>query len=212
MGKENTNLLKTLVLKLLNITLSHPRIFEWQQKLCNDYSSIGKEFSGELAGAGKAILDVGCAGGTCSGQIIDMKKNRFIGIDVEARYIERAAKQYPDGKFLSMDGRKLAFENNSFDVVLFVGVLHHMNDELIHDCLKEIHRVVRPEGVVLITEPLFTKGCWLSNLLLSFDRGRFIRKKEEYQSLLMNFNIAREGYFEFSRHRMCSFVLKKADH
>jgi ubiquinone/menaquinone biosynthesis C-methylase UbiE len=108
-----------------------------------------------------------------------------------------------------MDARQLAFPDQTFDVVLFVGALHHMPDVVVGDCFHEIHRVLRPDGVVLCAEPMFSKS-WLSSVLLRNDRGEHIRTPQGYQELFTDFRIARESSFRFSVHQFCSFVLRAA--
>ena len=107
-----------------------------------------------------------------------------------------------------MDARKLSFENNKFDIAIFNGVIHHMDDDLILSCLSEVKRVLKENGKVLISEPVFSKGI-ISTILLKLDRGKYIRKQEEYKFLLEDFLIERERYFRFSAHKFCSFVLSK---
>ena len=194
---------------LVNLVLANPVFFDWQQRLCNNYDSIPREFADYLDVSGKDILEIGCSTGTCAKTAVKMDRNRYIGIDIIPKYIELAAKRSPQGTFITMDGRELKFSAQSFDVVLFVGALHHMDPETVRACFKEIKRVLRDDGVVLCAVPLFTPGKWLSNLLLRHDRGRYIRDEAGYRDLFEGFTIAREGYFRFSAHRFGSFVLKK---
>ena len=110
-----------------------------------------------------------------------------------------------------MDARALTFAEDQFDVVLFVGALHHMDGEVVAACFKEIKCVLRSSGVVLCAEPVFTPGKWLSTFLLKHDRGMYIRDESGYESLFRGFSVVRRGYFRFCVHRFCSFVLKKDD-
>src|SRR5262249_8876862 len=141
------------VLRLLHRLLDHPRIFEWQQRLCNNYSAIRRHFRKYLAGSGKDVLDIGCSTGTCAAQVVSMTDNRYTGIDIEPRYVARARALYPAGRFECMDARALRFPDDSFDVVMFIGALHHMDDGIIRACFTSIRRVLRPTGVVLCAEP-----------------------------------------------------------
>jgi ubiquinone/menaquinone biosynthesis C-methylase UbiE len=197
------------MLRLLHWLLNLPRVFEWQQRLCNNYSAIRRHFSTHLEVSGKDVLDIGCSTGTCASRLIDMTANRYTGIDIEARYVTRARKLYPAGRFEVMDARSLKFPDASFDVILFVGALHHMSDAIILDCFAQIKRVLRPDGVVLCAEPVFTPGKFLSNFLLRNDRGRHIRDEPGYRGLFHGLHVARRDYFRLSVHRFCSFVLKK---
>lgn len=195
--------------KIVNALLAHPLIFEWQQRLCNNYSAIRDHFADHLQVAGKDILDIGCSTGTCASTVVDMANNRYVGIDIEPQYIQRATRRSPRGRFLTMDARALTFPDDSFDVILFVGALHHMDDGLIEQCFLQIKRVLRPDGVVLCAEPVFTEGKPLSRFLLLRDRGEFIRDEPGYRRLFGGFGILRQDYFSFSVHRFCSFVLSK---
>jgi 2-polyprenyl-3-methyl-5-hydroxy-6-metoxy-1,4-benzoquinol methylase len=202
---------KRAIGRLIDGALAHPALFELQQKVCNNYGAVLDEFRQYLDASGKKILDVGCSVGTCSGRVVDMRRNEFHGIDVEPQYIAIASKHYPDGDFRVMDARSLAFESDTFDVVLLSGVLHHMADDVVRESLREIRRVVRGDGVVLVGEPVFTPGRHLSNFLLTLDRGRHIRTTEGYAALFEGFDTIRLRYFKLSVHRLCSFVLRKTD-
>ncbi len=189
--------------------LAFPLLFDLQQKFFNNYSAVRDEFEEHLKVSGKRILDVGCSTGACARQIVDMENNSYTGVDIEREYIETASRSFPMARFMAMDARALPFESKSFDVVLFTGVCHHMEDALIRDCLREVNRVLTDDGVVLIAEPVFTPGWWWSNFLLSLDRGHYIRDVKGYAALLTGFTVARQRFFKLSFHRFSSFVLTK---
>jgi len=191
--------------------LENPIVFEVQQLVCNNYSAVSQEFSGLLDVRGLRILDIGCSTGTCAGQIVDMKANSYTGVDLSAKYIAIAQRRHPDGRFIAMDARHMVFEDASFDLAMFVGVLHHMKDELAIDCLSDVRRVIKPAGHVIVAEPVFASGKYLSTLLLSCDRGRYIRSEEGYRQLFNGFAIERQRYFNFSAHRFCSYILTPMD-
>jgi SAM-dependent methyltransferase len=194
---------------VLRRLLDHPVVFEWQQWLCNNYQAIRRVFDEQLGRTGLDILDIGCSTGTCAGSILSMQDNRYTGIDIDPGYVARAARRYPDGVFKVMDARALKFDEASFDVVLFVGALHHMDDAIVRSCFAEIRRVLRPGGSVLCAEPVFTPEHRLSTFLLKRDRGRHIRTPEGYARLFGGFGVARRTFFDFSVHRFCAFVLYK---
>lgn len=56
-----------------------------------------------------------------------------------------------NANFKIMDAHNLSFPENSFDLVYGVAILHHLNFE---QALKEIWRVLRPNGEILFVEPL----------------------------------------------------------
>jgi ubiquinone/menaquinone biosynthesis C-methylase UbiE len=110
--------------------------------------------------------------------------------------------------FLQMDARNLSFKDQRFDLILLLGVLHHMDDQLVIDCCKQVNRVLKNGGYVFITEPIFSNS-FLSNFFLKFDQGKCIRTTEGYRDLLSGFNIVKETFLKRDIHTFCSFVLTK---
>lgn len=198
---------QSIIVRSVDAVLRHPALFDLQQRLSNDYTRVRERFAADLAGDGLRILDVGCSTGVCASQVVDMKRHEYVGVDVNPGYIEIARRRNPDGRFLAMDARHMEFRERSFDRVLFVGVLHHMDDALARDILVDVHRVLRDEGRVLVAEPLFTKGKPISTLFLTFDRGRHIRDIEGYRTLFGPLRERAHDTFDFSLHRFAAFVL-----
>ena len=199
-----------MIKKLLHKILEIPIVFHYQQKICNNYENILAEFSNYLKCTDKKIIEIGCSTGFCANEIIDMKNNNYTGVDIERNYIEQAKKLFPDGNWICQDARNLSFNDNTFDIVIFNGVVHHMDDDLFKGCLKEVKRIVKGSGVILISEPVFNYKDILSTLFLKLDRGKYIRKSEEYEKLVLdlNLNIIRTRFFRFSLHRFFSLVIK----
>jgi ubiquinone/menaquinone biosynthesis C-methylase UbiE len=198
------------MIRIIHWLLSLPIVFEWQQRLCNNYGIIRTTFPQYLAVKGKDILDVGCSTGTCAASLISMRDNRYVGIDIDPRYVIRASQLHSDGQFLHMDAQALTFPEESFDVILFVGALHHMSGDIIERCFRQLERVLRPNGVIICAEPLFSDRK-LSTWLLRNDRGEFIRDLPGYRALFTKWDIVEERRFTIAVHDFCGFVLKRRD-
>jgi SAM-dependent methyltransferase len=97
------------------------------------------------------VLEVGCG----EGRGIDLvlpKARSYSAIDKIEDVIDKLRRKYPTGKFLSGNIPPLGpFEDNSFDVVITFQVIEHIQDDV--DFLKEIHRVLKPGGLAIITTP-----------------------------------------------------------
>ena len=198
-------MLTTLIHRLLEV----PLVFRLQQRLFNDYANVGSAFEKYLSVKNKRILDVGCSSATCAGQIVDMEQDDYFGVDINPHYIDLAKKRHPHGHFLQHDARVLPFEPDSFDVIMFIGVLHHMDDELIGSCVAEARRVLHPTGVILVAEPVFRRDWPVSTWFLERDRGKFIRTSDGYRALLDDLDIVEEKTLRLAFHEFCAFVARK---
>ena len=196
-----------MVTNFIHRLLAVPVVFDIQQALCNNYGAVRAEFADYLSSDGLKILDIGCSTGASAAAIVDMERQVYTGIDIVPEYAVLAAKRNPKARVLAMDARKMDFGDKSFDVAYFVGVWHHMDDDAIRDTLAELRRVLKPNGLLLVAEPLFTPGRWYSNLLLRRDRGKHIRSEEGYLQLAEGWGVRRKRTFRLSLHRFLSLVL-----
>lgn len=97
---------------------------------------------------GLKVLDVGCGGGyTC--EFLAQRGARVTGMDPSAACIE-VAKSHAEEMGLTIDyhvglGETLPFEDDSFDVVVCVDVLEHVQS--VAATVTEISRVMQPGGL-----------------------------------------------------------------
>lgn len=102
---------------------------------------------------GKKCLDVGCGGGRYAVALSRLGALHVTGVDIsEAAISDARAKaaclQIENVTFYCHTGEHLPFDSNSFDCVLFSGVLMHMSHP--EKALEEISRVVKPGGLVYL--------------------------------------------------------------
>ncbi|MBO0662163.1 class I SAM-dependent methyltransferase [Jiella sp. MQZ9-1] len=105
-----------------------------------------------FAGAG-SVLDIGCGTG---GLVASLTAAGFqaVGVDPHARALGEAQRSSPEGRFAVGRAEALAFDDQSFDAVVFLNSLHHVPVDAMATALSEARRVKRPEGALLIIEPL----------------------------------------------------------
>lgn len=107
--------------------------------------------------SGQKVLDLGCGTGERSAQLLKCGAS-VEGIDISPVYIEQAEELaaelgVPPSRycFQVMDAHRLQFDDNTFDLVIGEGILHHLDLFVSTD---EIRRVLKPGGRALFLEPL----------------------------------------------------------
>lgn len=99
---------------------------------------------------GSKVLDVGCNSGEFIKYLKEKKKCDVYGVDISQQLIDTCMKKGLENVWC-VDADKLPFEDNTFDVVTLMEVLEHFDDPI--PCLKEIRRVLKPNGHFLGTCP-----------------------------------------------------------
>ncbi len=127
------------------------------------------------------ILDIGCGTGAFSPLF---KPGNYTGIEISPKKVTYCQQKFPDYTFLQMSGTQLEFPDNSFDLILVLGVFHHIHDTNATKMLAEIKRALKPRGTVLVIEPTLSPTSSRLNWYMQFiDKGKFIRYNEQYLDL-----------------------------
>lgn len=115
------------------------------------YSRILHEFKILVKPApGEITADFGCGTGAFTDRLRKFGLD-CIGIDISSGSIGYARKRYPKVKFKVGDIEKTYLKDNSVDIVVFSGVLHHFQD--FSGTIKESHRVLRKGGRIFAYDP-----------------------------------------------------------
>jgi|AP95_1055475.scaffolds.fasta_scaffold00643_6 ubiquinone/menaquinone biosynthesis C-methylase UbiE len=106
---------------------------------------------------GMHILDFGCGRGDTA--LAYLRKGAHVsGIDISTVFIDDAKAKAAEAGFSDaqydfrvMDAHDLDFPDKTFDIVIGFGILHHLDADI---ALREIYRVLKSGGRVLLQEPL----------------------------------------------------------
>lgn len=104
---------------------------------------------------GAQVLDIGCGTGLLTVQIAESDSDiNVIGIDASKPMIEVAnRKRNRDNcHFQQALGEELPFPDNHFELVSSALFFHHVDQQLKHQTLQEIRRVLKPDGELLIAD------------------------------------------------------------
>ncbi len=102
----------------------------------------------------KAVLDAACGTGYGTA-ILAQKASDVTGIDISKEAIEYARKTYSDENIRFVEGSvtELPFDRNSFDTVISFETIEHIGEAEQKAFLKEIKRVLKENGVLVISSP-----------------------------------------------------------
>jgi len=108
-----------------------------------------------LSGEGEAI-DIGCGTGAMTVKLAE-RGYRVCGVDHSAGMRAVATSKIEalglsdQVELVEGDVRALPYDNEQFDLATCQGVLHHLADMQL--CLREVERVLKPNGVFYLAEP-----------------------------------------------------------
>lgn len=119
---------------------------------------------------GEKILDLGCGIGYYTREIIK-KGSKVTSVEYSEQYLKQAKNlnKKNNSLFIVASATNLPFKSDSFDKVLFTEVIEHIPEY--EKAIKEVRRVLKNEGVAVVTTPFK-----YSPMNIGYYLKRFIRK------------------------------------
>lgn len=148
-------------------------------KLLSGVEAHGHRFiAGKAAGA-RRVLEIGVGGGE---HLVyrdpSAGTERYVGLDISPAYAEICRKKFGIEVVIA-DAAKLPFDDNSFDCVIAVAILEHVQD--LEAVLSEVERVLEPGGRFLALIPTnggFAVGAFKAIVTYPTMRLRGIRRPD----------------------------------
>ena len=139
------------------------------------------------------IVDLGTSTGTNLRMFAELGAQHVRGVEIDPRAAEYAREKtgYP---VIVADCTALPFNASEMDCVIATDVVEHILDD--KSALMEMRRVIKPNGLLLLTVPAFM-SLWGTQDDLSHHKRRY--RKPELIALLeeANFAVVRAWYFNF---------------
>ncbi|MDH5184779.1 MAG: class I SAM-dependent methyltransferase [Gammaproteobacteria bacterium] len=176
------------ITKGMRSILSHPFVYDSFQTLMGA-KSVRTELIDEFIRptSESRILDIGCG----TAEILDFLPaiSLYSGFDISQPYIDDAIRRHGvKGDFTCglVDERQLK-SLRPYDIVLAIGVLHHLDDDTVESFFSLAKIALRNGGRMVTIDPCYADGQNpIARFLVSKDRGQNVRTCDEYVHLAKN--------------------------
>ncbi|HVO27775.1 MAG TPA: class I SAM-dependent methyltransferase [Candidatus Margulisiibacteriota bacterium] len=126
---------------------------------------------GALRGAGRPrMVDVGCGTGITLEEF--SRHGLVFGVDAAWQAVSFSKRRNPTRGVCQANVLSLPIAAETLDVVLAFDVIEHIEDDAA--ALREMHRVLRPEGVAVINVPAFA-SLWSEKDVAAHHQRRYTR-------------------------------------
>ena len=133
---------------------------------------------------GARVLDLGCGPSAILPLLGDVD---YFGIDANPDHIASAKAQYGKrGRFIADDFACLKAEHGgSFDLVLCLGLMHHLEDSRVTELATLARGYLAPGGRFIAVDPVFEDGQpMVARWLAAADSGQNVRYEAGYRDLV----------------------------
>ncbi len=126
-------------------------------------------------------IDLGSGTGNYASYLAQrLKASTIIGLDYSFKQVSAAKRKFKHIPFIQGDMHFLQFPDETFDFVYAINSLHHLESQHIQAlALEEIHRVIKPGGILIIHEINLLNPLIYAYLKMIFPRIRKIDTGDE---------------------------------
>jgi SAM-dependent methyltransferase len=175
--------------------LSHPIAYEavqWIMGAEKGRARVVRDYVRPFPGM--RILDLGCGTAEILGSLpTDIS---YVGYDMSPEYISAAKEKFAGrGTFHCrlLEQTEVATLDR-FDLVMGIGVLHHLDDATARQFMRIAKGALNPDGRIYTLDPCFAAGQNpIARFLISCDRGQNVRDPDGYQALLQGLELKVDG-------------------
>ena len=174
---------KNRVLTRMGSVLESPRVYLAYQWLVGGLRARHKCIREYIPPEpGLTVLDIGCGPGYV---ITDFREPVYHGFDISPQYINWAKEKYPEWHFYCQEFDQSALDwLPRADVVLMMGLIHHLDDATSLSLLQLTKRATKATGCLYTMDGCYRAGqSRVGKFFLDEDRGQYIRDEAGYVDL-----------------------------
>ena len=161
--------------------LSIPWVYDTIRPLAIGYIDHDRLASFCAIATSDRVFDLGCGTGAL---VEHLRCERYLGVDLDASAVARARRfQAAHVRFIESDDWDEAFRALAPSIVLMIGLVHHVSDRDFEAILGRIRRASTALPRIVTFETTYLPASPVNNFLSRLDRGRFVRRPEEYDTL-----------------------------
>ena len=155
-----------------------------------------------------AALDVG--GGTGFMRPFLPKSWNYTCLDIDSKKLNRFRKKFPNDTVIQASATKIPKPDSTYDLCILSAVSHHLQCSELDCALREISRVLHPNGQLLFLDALLNPENVAGNFLWALDRGSFPRALNDLRRHLeKGFIITRDKTWKALHEYALLFCSKK---
>ncbi len=201
--------MKNFIYKITDLIFSNGNIFDKFRNIIHSNFRDEKNIIRKYFNKNRITLDFGCGAGQFS---ILFDPKYYYGIDTDIKYINFCKKNHKGNFSIIKDNPPYKFKSKYFEQILVSSVIHHISDRNLLTIARELKRVLKDDGDLMIVDH-FTKkiqGNLFCKLLINLDRGKYFRDLDGIIDLFSEyFKVKKIKLFKNSVYNDYALILSK---
>ena len=177
---------------MINFLLKNPSLYRFYQKTVrakyDEYDFLKFIFK-QINFKKVRMLDI-CCGDSYILEYINEFIDDYMGVDSNDKYLNQCKKRWRNFNFFNLDLNNLKnideFLKFKPNFIFINGAIHHLDDKTV----KSINSFIAnnfSNSYFLSIDPVRNNNNFLNNVMIKFDRGKFIRNKIQYAELMNSY-------------------------
>ena len=165
-----------MLLSLIHALAAKPRIYDFIQDIGGARvvrERVCRHFQGSAAGA--IVIDLG--GGTGAIRSFLPPACQYVCLDPDPLKLSGFQKGGMAGAAVRGSATTIPIRDGAADYVLVFAMCHHLTEEDLDDTFREIRRVLKPNGRLVLLDPVAAPHRLTSRILWRLDRGSYPRHR-----------------------------------
>lgn len=172
-----------MLVQILHWIVSNPLIYELVQILAGEKETRRRLAPHLHAVLGSStVLDIG--GGTGSITKLLADSCTYVCLDLDPVKLQGFLAKRPTGIVLLADATEVPVQPEAIDLVLCTAVMHHLSARALRSLIEESARVLKPNGRLVMLDPVWKPERRIGRWLWKYDRGSFPRTAESLRSAI----------------------------